>query len=247
MKKAISLLLMLSLCLSLVACGDAPTNEPSSETLSSAESPSQSTEATVPSNDPTQPSEPQVDRYHEGEYIVGVDISAGEYVLFAKGEYNFRLFSNSQHQDTVHEGCSSLTRTSTYLILRDGQCLVINSGYIVPIEKSKLELSEKGRIFKVGHDVDAGEYTSVCDNSFSAGSENDIFYLWYVYVFTMNEDGVLIQKSVKGTHAANKSYYESIYENGVCVQNIESEEFDYSVILEDGDYVLTSGCYLTAN
>lgn len=218
MKKVLSLVLAFVMGLSLCACG----GEASGGT---------NTSTTTP---PTE----TVSRYDEGEYIVGKDLPAGEYVIFPKGEYHFRLFSDSRYTKTLADKNSG---SYNYLMLKDEQCLIVYSGYLVPIEKAEINPSSNSAIFKVGVNIEPGEYTFICDNSFPTGLGDDIRYLWYVKHWVMEDNGTLGTRDYCGISASSYNYFTYTYTDASLV---EYDTVNYDITLTEGEYVSVVGGYL---
>lgn len=233
MKKVISLLLALVLCLSLCACANNKLdyNVTDDNTLASNEEYTETTSITVPTTE-------KIRRYDEGEYIVGKDIPAGEYVIFPKSEYSFKLFSNSQYTQTLAESSGG---TNSYLMLKDEQCLIISSGYVVSVDDAEIDSSSNYAIFKVGVDIEPGEYTFVCDDSLQGGEGDNLQSLWYVHYMEMEDNGVLGQRDYCGISATSFNYFTYTY---VDDNFVEYDTVNYDITVKEGEYIKVWGGFL---
>lgn len=99
--------------------------------------------------------------YSSGQYKVGIDIQAGEYVVFASGGSGyFCVSSDSNGEDIIQNANFDY---NSIISISDGQYFELVRCYAVPIgDVEKLELSGTG-MFKVGTHLSAGEYKLVAD------------------------------------------------------------------------------------
>lgn len=108
------------------------------------------------------------DEYGAGQYKVGTDIPAGEYVIFAKsGLGYFCVSSDSNGNDII---VNENFDYNSILTVSEGTYLELSRCYAVPIDKvstSDMDFSGTG-MFKVGTHIPAGEYLLDADSGKSA-------------------------------------------------------------------------------
>lgn len=108
------------------------------------------------------------DEYGAGQYKVGTDIPAGEYVIFAKsGSGYFCVSSDSNGNDII---VNENFDYNSILTVSEGTYLELSRCYAVPIDKvsaSDMDFSGTG-MFKVGTHIPAGEYLLDADSGKSA-------------------------------------------------------------------------------
>ncbi|WP_434311420.1 hypothetical protein [Hominifimenecus sp. rT4P-3] len=118
-------------------------------------------------------------QYSEGQYKVGGDIPAGEYVLFAKSTVAgyFCLSKDSNDNDIITNENFSY---NSIITVREGEYFTLKRCYAVPIEEAgDLDTSQTGT-FKIGVHLPAGEYKVTADNGkgyycvYNDGRQDDI-------------------------------------------------------------------------
>lgn len=117
-------------------------------------------------------------KYDEGQYKVGSDIPAGEYVIFANDSSGyFALTSDANGNDIITNENFSY---NSIIIAEDGEYLELSRSYAVPIDEVDEISKQKGTMFKVGTHLDAGEYKLISDKDsgyyciYSDGRQDDI-------------------------------------------------------------------------
>ncbi len=101
-------------------------------------------------------------RYEQGSYVVGRDIPAGEYAVFAKpGEdanpyrtCNFTLYKDDSDEKRI--GTFSFEHHGL-VALYNGQHLKLRSGWAVPASEAGLSLAPYG-MYLAGRDMEPGSY-----------------------------------------------------------------------------------------
>jgi len=111
---------------------------------------------TKPDTDITQ--NDSTDQYASGTYLVGTDIPAGEYVLIADmAAYFERTADPSGELDSIIANGNFSTNTT--VTVSEGEYFIFSSSTAYPINKAPaLDTTQQG-MFKVGKDIEAGEYT----------------------------------------------------------------------------------------
>ena len=113
--------------------------------------------------------------YGEGEYKIGVDIPASEYLMVGEGYFSLRKDSTGENGTIIENG--NVNDTQRYIEVRDGEYLTISGNLKLYHEKDapKIDTSEKvpdGQ-YKVGVDISEGEYKVVCfENAYIAVEKN---------------------------------------------------------------------------
>ncbi len=112
---------------------------------------------------------PETGIWEEGVYLVGVDIPAGEYC--AIGDYGY---VERYSDDTLaYESMIAFTGVwnRAYFLVEDGEYLIVDELTVYPIEDSP-EVPLTGNLpsgmYRVGVDIEPGEYTIVSDGVLSA-------------------------------------------------------------------------------
>ncbi len=100
--------------------------------------------------------------YGAGSYVVGKDIPAGEYAVFADGLEEgkpYRTCSFTLYKSDSDEKLIGKFRFENHglVSLYDGQHLILASGYAVPAEGAGLTLSPYG-MYLAGRDMEPGRY-----------------------------------------------------------------------------------------
>ncbi|MBE6990735.1 MAG: hypothetical protein E7426_08365 [Ruminococcaceae bacterium] len=103
-----------------------------------------------------------VGKVEAGQYKVGVDIAAGEYVVFSTdGSGYFSVCSDANGDDII---CNSIFTYNAYITIRDGEYLELSCCYAIPLLSNDIEINTDGPgMFKVGVDIPAGEYKLQAD------------------------------------------------------------------------------------
>lgn len=95
-------------------------------------------------------------KYTQGNYKVGADIPAGEYVVFSSGDRGYFCVSSDSNQDDIIYNDNF--DYNSIITINDGEYLELSRSYAIPItEKPDIEASGAG-MFKVGIHIPAGEY-----------------------------------------------------------------------------------------
>lgn len=125
---------------------------------------------TEPSAEPEPTEEPQVQqtRYESGMYLVGTDMPAGEYVLFADRTLGYMEVDSDSSGDFESILCNDNFTYNTIVTVQEGNYLSMNGAYAVPIDEATLDTAGNG-MFKVGVHIPAGEYRIVLDDDASVG------------------------------------------------------------------------------
>ncbi len=95
-------------------------------------------------------------KYDAGMYKIGVDLPAGEYIVFASGGTGYFCVSSDSNQNDIlfNENFDY----NSIITIRDGEYLDLTRCYAVPAEENPdVDVSATG-MFKVGTHIPAGEY-----------------------------------------------------------------------------------------
>ncbi len=169
------------------------------------------------SSDQVEPITPSGDGYYyTGEYRVGIDIPAGDYVVLPDGRMSNPYVScdtNSLHDYDYRIFSHYINGTHVYITVADGDYLKLDEAKLAGLEEAPtVEPDDQGRyaagMYKIGRDVPADTYLVV-----PYDSEESLFF---------------------------EVFYE--LRSRDCVFNEYTETFTY-VTLEEG-YILTDRCYL---
>ncbi len=99
-------------------------------------------------------------RYSDGQYKVGSDIAAGEYIAFSDGWMGYICVSSDANKDDIIY--NDTFETNTVFTVYDGEYLELSSciAYIADEFYSAytVRIDQDGIMLKVGHDIAAGEY-----------------------------------------------------------------------------------------
>lgn len=105
------------------------------------------------------------ERFDAGQYKVGVDIPAGEYVVFAKDSGYFCVSSDSNGNDILFNDNFDY---NSIITIFDGEYLELSRCYAIPFDMvEEMETGKTGCMFKVGTHIRAGEYK--LDAGFDSG------------------------------------------------------------------------------
>lgn len=109
----------------------------------------------------------QKNYYGAGEYKIGVDIPAGEYLAIGTGYIELTSSSKGNSGSIIFN--DNITDAQRYVEVRDGEYLKISRQLKLYQEKDapKADTSEKvpAGQYKVGIDIPAGEYRVTCDDN----------------------------------------------------------------------------------
>lgn len=134
------------------------------ETVQAAVSDSLSVEETEPEPTPF----PEPTRYDSGMYLVGKDIPAGEYAIFAERSLGYMEVASDSSGNFESILCNANFSYNTIVTLEDGRYFSMSGAYAVPMEEAQIDTSGSG-MFKVGVNISAGEYKVVVDEDASMG------------------------------------------------------------------------------
>ena len=104
-----------------------------------------------------------------GDYVVGEDIPAGEYYVKSTGfnMYVEDAYDSSGSYDSIIFYVD--TMGGSYITVKDGEHLKIESGELYELDKAPIDKTENGYykngMFKVGVDIPAGEYIAESSGS----------------------------------------------------------------------------------
>lgn len=132
----------------LPAATDAPTPEPTA------------------TPEPIKTPEPTPDIWlSAGQYKVGHDIPAGEYLVITNDSCYVEIASNSLGTlDSIISNDN--ISTFTYITVCDGEYLTVKRGRFCPVELAPTFAPDGDGQYKVGRDIDAGEYRLMCTSNF---------------------------------------------------------------------------------
>lgn len=122
------------------------------------------TSTTSPSQQATQqkqPDKPAVKKYKSGQYKVGADLPAGEYVAIARGDAYIEVATNSTgNLDSILANDIFINRS--IITVSDGQYLKIQNAELYAFNDAPKVQPKDGFLqsgmYKVGVDLPAGEY-----------------------------------------------------------------------------------------
>lgn len=101
-------------------------------------------------------------KYESGQYKVGTDIPAGEYVIFADGGPGyFEVTSDSNGDDII---ANENFEYNSIMTIKDGEYIELSRAYAVPIEEVESLPTDKADMFKIGTFLPSGEYKVVSDS-----------------------------------------------------------------------------------
>lgn len=132
------------------------------ETVSAAVSDSASAEEPGPTQSP----EPT--HYESGMYLVGKDISAGEYAVFAERSLGYMEVASDSSGNFESILCNANFSYNTIVTLEDGRYFSMTGAYAVPMAEAQIDTTGSG-MFKVGVNIPAGEYKIVVDEDAAMG------------------------------------------------------------------------------
>lgn len=101
-------------------------------------------------------------KFTSGQYKVGIDIPAGEYVIFAdRSSGYFSITSDANGNDII---ANENFEYNSIMTIVDGEYLELSRAYAVPIEDVESLPIDKADMFKIGKFLPAGEYKVVSDS-----------------------------------------------------------------------------------
>ena len=101
-------------------------------------------------------------KYESGQYKVGTDIPAGEYVIFADGGPGyFEVTADANGDDII---ANENFEYNSIMTIVDGEYLKLSRAYAVPIEDVESLPMDTADMFKIGVFLPAGEYKVVSDS-----------------------------------------------------------------------------------
>ncbi|MBQ1847431.1 MAG: hypothetical protein II135_05440 [Clostridia bacterium] len=104
-------------------------------------------------------------QYREGQYKVGKDIPAGEYVLFVTNSGYMGYFSVSSDANGNNIIFNDNFDYNSIITIKDGQYLELSRCYAIDIDFVPTIDKSKGTMFKVGLHIPAGEYKIAASDS----------------------------------------------------------------------------------
>lgn len=111
---------------------------------------------------------PSVERYDSGMYLVGKDIPAGEYAVFAERGLGYMEVDADSSGNFDSILCNQNFSYNTIVTLEEGRYFSMTGAYAVPFEQADIDTSGSG-MFKIGVNLPAGEYKVVVDEDSGAG------------------------------------------------------------------------------
>lgn len=164
--------------------------------------------------------------YSAGEYEVGKDMPAGEYVILGRGIANGSGCVNIYEDAGMTKesiGYSSLSwfDHNTIIVVKEGQWVDISHGIAYYSDKVDIELNPYSHsgMFKVGRDVAVGKYK-------------------------------LVQNEKESQYGGNYEIYSAITENGPVIKDsgrFETKNGGAEIELSEGDYLYTKFCHVEKN
>lgn len=95
-------------------------------------------------------------KYEAGQYKVGVDIPAGEYMFFAESKRGyFCVSSDANGKDIIQNNNFGY---NSIMYINNGEYLNLSNAYAVPLESVSEIPVDQATMFKVGVHLPAGEY-----------------------------------------------------------------------------------------
>lgn len=99
----------------------------------------------------------------DGKYLVGVDLPAGDYIIYENNFLfdgilagSYKIYSSSAAD--AKKICSKTVGNWSFISLEDGQYIDLNRCYLYDISKTDLVNTKTDGEFRVGIDIPAGEY-----------------------------------------------------------------------------------------
>lgn len=98
--------------------------------------------------------------YSDGQYKVGVDLPAGEYVAIASDSFGYFCVSSDPNKDDIL--FNDIFETNSILTVNDGEYLELDDCVAVGAEEFysvyTIKTDKTGVMLKVGYDIEPGEY-----------------------------------------------------------------------------------------
>ncbi len=117
---------------------------------------------------PTPTEEPAETRYESGMYLVGTDIPAGEYAVFAERSLGYMEVDSDSSGNFDAILCNENFSYNTIVTLEEGRYFSMTGAYAVPLEEAQISTDGNG-MFKVGVHIPAGEYKIEVDEDSAMG------------------------------------------------------------------------------
>lgn len=99
----------------------------------------------------------------DGKYLVGVDLPAGDYIIYGNNFLfdgiltgSYKIYASSAAD--AKKICSKTVGNWSFISLEDGQYIDLNRCYLYDISKTDLVNTKTDGEFRVGIDIPAGEY-----------------------------------------------------------------------------------------
>ena len=132
--------------------------------------------------------------YNEDQYVVGEDLPAGEYKLYAYTSSEFgasvNVFPDSSSVGAADQLIIASFDDCFYISVTDGQYVKVRDAVIVPVEEAEptaLTETVSAGMYKVGYDIEPGEYRV------SFTSDSNVTYSYAISLsssdVTSNSDG----------------------------------------------------------
>lgn len=178
MKKFFSLALAAMMAASLVGCSSGVSQEEYDAVVAERDALKEQLEeitqqpesVPVETEEPSQVEESQKEstpseQYTSGQYKVGVDIPAGEYVVLADEDSGyFSVSSDANNDDIIFNGNFAF---NSIITVQDGEYLKLSRSTAVPADlfyaENMVDLSKTGIMLCIGKDIEAGEYKLTCE------------------------------------------------------------------------------------
>lgn len=152
---------------------DTKRSEDAAIETAAAETPDDQQEAEQPeeSAEPEETKEPEKDvkTYKAGMYKVGSDLPAGEYCVMAKGHSAYVEVANDSSGTLDSIVTNDNVSTFAFVTVSDGQYLEVTGGTFVAAEDADIPGPNADGVYgegtyRVGKDIEAGEYKVTCTN-----------------------------------------------------------------------------------
>lgn len=111
---------------------------------------------------------PEPTHYESGMYLVGKDIPAGEYAVFAERSLGYMEVASDSSRNFESILCNANFSYNTIVTLEEGRYFSMTGAYAVPIAEAQIDTTGSG-MFKVGVNIPAGEYKIVVDEDAAMG------------------------------------------------------------------------------
>jgi len=122
-----------------------------------------------PEVEPKKEPNSEITKYNASTYRIGLDMPAGEYVLFSESKSGYFQLTKDSSGSVEAIIANNNFETNTIVTVFDDQYLTMKGCYAVPIGECKdLDFSNSG-MFKVGYHIPAGEYKIEVDEESLTG------------------------------------------------------------------------------